>query len=155
MNEFEGKMAKSLTELNPGDSLGVTKWIEINQPMINKFADATGDHQWIHVDEARCVKESPFKMPIAHGLLSTSLMPNVFYELIALDSSKQTLLNYGMDTLRFLEPVRVNDRIRYRVELDKKELKKTGTLYRFNCQVEIDSRDKPAMVGQFLMLLVA
>lgn len=148
-------MAKTLIELNEGDSLGVTQWVKIDQPMIDAFADATGDHQWIHVDEARCATQSPFKMPIAHGLLSTSLMPKVFYELISLDSTKQTLLNYGMDTLRFLEPVRVNDRIRYHVVLEAKEQKQSGVLYRFNCQVEIDGREKPAMVGKFLMLLVS
>lgn len=146
--------AKSLLELNAGDQLGSTDWCLIDQNQINHFADATGDHQWIHVDAERCATQSPFKSTIAHGLLSTSLMPKVFYELISLDSNKQTLLNYGMDTLRFLEPVRVNDSIRFHVSLHSKESKSTGELYRFDCQVEIKDREKPAMVGRFLMLLV-
>lgn len=146
--------AKSLLELNAGDQLGSTDWCLIDQNQINHFADATGDHQWIHVDAERCATQSPFKSTIAHGLLSTSLMPKVFYELISLDSNKQTLLNYGMDTLRFLEPVRVNDSIRFHVSLYSKESKNTGELYRFDCQVEIKGREKPAMVGRFLMLLV-
>lgn len=147
-------MAKSLTQLQAGEQLGTTEWIEIGQKKINDFADATGDQQWIHVDQNRCKAQSPFGTTIAHGLLSTSLMPNVFYQLISLDPTKQTLLNYGMDTLRFLEPVRVNDSIRYHVSVDSIQQKSTGTLYRFECSVEIKNRDKPAMVAKFLMLLV-
>lgn len=146
--------AKSLTQLNPGDNLGPTDWNIITQNQINLFADATGDHQWIHVDEDKCSSQSPFGTTIAHGLLSTALMPEVFYELIALESNTQTLLNYGIDSLRFLEPVQVNDSIRYHVTLHSKESKSTGDLYRFDCQVEIKNKDKPAMVGRFLMLLV-
>ncbi len=147
-------MAKSLTELKEGEQLGHTRWIHIDQKKVDDFANATGDHQWIHIDQQRCEKESPFGTTIAHGLLSTSLMPKVFYQLIELDASKQTLLNYGMDTLRFLEPVRVNDNIRYHVTLDSRQIKTSGVLYRFDCTVEIENRDKPAMVGKFLMLLI-
>ncbi|MFA3790057.1 MaoC family dehydratase [Aliiglaciecola sp. SL4] len=147
-------MSKSLINLVEGDELGHTDWITIDQEIINQFADATKDHQWIHVDQERCEKESPFGMPIAHGLLSTALMPNAFYQLIKLNPTKQTLLNYGVDSLRFLEPVRVNDRIRYQVSLDSKTTKSTGVLYRFNTQVEIENREKPAMIGKFLMLLI-
>ncbi|GAA6184644.1 MaoC family dehydratase [Aliiglaciecola sp. NS0011-25] len=147
-------MSKALIDLVEGDNLGETNWITIDQETINKFADSTNDHQWIHVDKTRCEKESPFGMPIAHGLLSTALMPNAFYQLIELNSATQTLLNYGIDTLRFLEPVRVNDRIRYHVSLESKTVKPTGVLYRFNTQVEIENREKPAMIGKFLMLLV-
>ncbi|GAB2707800.1 MaoC family dehydratase [Aliiglaciecola sp. 3_MG-2023] len=147
-------MSKSLIDLVEGDELGHTDWITIDQQTINQFADSTNDHQWIHVDQARCETESPFGMTIAHGLLSTALMPDAFYHLIELDSAKQTLLNYGIDSLRFLEPVRVNDRIRYHVNLENKTTKSTGILYRFNTQVEIENRDKPAMIGKFLMLLI-
>ena len=146
--------SKLLTELTPGDSVGCSEWMTITQQQINLFADATGDHQWIHVDQDRCSSQSPFGTTIAHGLLSTSTMPKVFYELIKLDSNTQTLLNYGIDELRFLEPVRVNDSIRYHVSLHSKESKKSGILYRFDCQVEIKNNDKPAMVGRFLTLLV-
>lgn len=147
-------MAKSLEQLSIGEDLGCTQWMCIDQTQINLFADATGDHQWIHVDEERCAKHSPFGSTIAHGLLTTCLMPNVFYDLIELDSSKQTLLNYGVDSIRFLEPVRVNDKIRYKVKLKEKQTKSSGTLFKFDCEVDIEGRDKPAMVGCFLMLLV-
>ena len=146
--------SKSLTELNPGDKLGPSEWTLITQSQINLFADATGDHQWIHVDEVKCSTQSPFGTTIAHGLLSTALMPKIFYQLIALDSNTQTLLNYGVDSLRFLEPVRANDSIRYHVSFHGKESKSSGELYRFDCQVEIQNKQKPALVGRFLMLLV-
>lgn len=147
-------MSKNLNELVSGEALPDSKWITVDQSMIDQFADATRDHQWIHVDPKKCQAQSPFGTTIAHGLLSTSLMPSVFYGLIELDSTSQTLLNYGIDSLRFLEPVRVNDRIRYRNVLHSVEQKPTGSLYRFDCQVEIENREKPAMVGRFLMLLV-
>ncbi len=147
-------MSKDLLSLKEGDDLGNSAWINVDQTKINKFAEATGDFQWIHVDEERCQKESPFGTTIAHGLLSASLMPAVFYDLISLDPTSQTLLNYGSDSIRFLEPVRVNDLIRYKVKLSVKEQKASGTLFKFDCEVEIKDREKPAMVGRFLMLLV-
>lgn len=147
-------MAKQLEHLNIGDHLGVTPWKTITQQIINDFATATGDHQWIHVDIPRCQNESPFGTTIAHGLLSTALMPSCFYSLIELDPAHQTLLNYGVDSMRFLEPVRVDDAIRYSVSLHSKEDKASGTLYRFDCEVQIENRQKPAMIGRFLMLLV-
>jgi acyl dehydratase len=147
-------MAKSLLELQAGDSLGVSDWITLDQNKIDQFAHATGDHQWIHVDAHRCKTQSPFGSTIAHGLLSTALMPSVFYEMISLDPESQTLLNYGIDTLRFLEPVKVDKRIRYKVSLSSTQQKQSGTLFRFDCEVEIEGSEKPAMVGCFLMLLV-
>lgn len=146
-------MSKDLLSLTEGEDLGNSAWVKIDQDRINQFAQATGDFQWIHVDEKRCEKESPFKSTIAHGLLSASLMPAVFYDLISLDTETQTLLNYGSDAIRFLEPVRVNDLIRYRVKLREKQQKASGTLFKFDCEVDIQGRDKPAMVGCFLMLL--
>ncbi len=147
-------MEKTLTNLVPGDKLGSTQWCLVDQTSIDAFAQATGDNQWIHVDVDRCAEQSPFGCTIAHGLLATALMPNAFYELVSLDPSTQTLLNYGIDSLRFLEPVRVNDSIRFHVSLHSTENKSSGVLYRFECQVEIQGRDKPAMVGRFLMLLI-
>lgn len=148
-------MAKDLLSLNEGDDLGTSPWLLVDQKRIDQFAEATGDFQWIHVDQARCAKESPFRTTIAHGLLSASLMPAIFYDLISIDSRTQTLLNYGSDGIRFLEPVRVDDQIRYAVKLKEKQQKATGTLYKFDCEVQIQGRDKPAMVGCFLMLLVS
>lgn len=147
-------MTKELTNIEIGEPLPSSSWLRIDQEMINDFAKVTGDFQWIHVDGKRCATESPFGTTIAHGLLSTTLMPAMFYQMITLDSSKQTLLNYGIDKLRFLESVRVDDEIRYKVHLASKEQKSTGMLFRFDCEVEIKNRTKPAMIGTFLMLLV-
>jgi acyl dehydratase len=148
------KMGRELMAIEVGEILPASPWMSIDQTKINEFAKATGDNQWIHIDPLRCASESPFKTTIAHGLLSTALMPAAFYPMISLDSSKQTLLNYGMDKLRFLESVRVNDEIRYKVTLESKEQKNTGFLFRFACEVEIKNRAKPAMIGTFLSLLI-
>lgn len=147
-------MPENINQLQEGDALSPSPWLKIDQSMIDEFAAATRDHQWIHVDTARCQKYSPFKTTIAHGLLSTALMPAMFYEMIEIDSNKQTLLNYGIDKLRYLEPVKVDSEIRYKVLLGSKQQKTTGVLYRFDCEVEIKGSDKAAMVGSFLMLLV-
>lgn len=142
------------SQLNVGDQLPETTWFEISQQKINEFAVATGDHQWIHVDEKRCMQESPFKTPIAHGFLSASLMPMMFEQVITVDAARFTMLNYGIDSLRFLEPVRVNDRIRYQFKVAEIEDKAMGRLYKVAAQVDIEGRDKPALVGTFLTLLI-
>lgn len=143
-----------LLSLVEGSELGTSEWILIDQQKINEFAQATDDHQWIHVDEKRCAKESPFKSTIAHGFLSATLMPSVFYPMLEMPPGNHSLLNYGVDNIRFLEAVRVNDRIRYQIKLASREAKATGYLFRFSCTVEIENREKPAMVGTFLTLLV-
>ena len=147
-------MALTLLDLEPEQSLPATDWIKVTQEHINTFAEATGDHQWIHVDVERCAKESPFRQPIAHGFLSASLMPSAFSQAIAPHPDITSVLNYGINNLRFLEPVRVNDSVRYQFKVASIEQKPLGRLYTFDCIVEIDGRDKPALVGQFLMLAV-
>jgi acyl dehydratase len=146
-------MAKGLLEIELGEELAPSTWLKIDQERINLFADATGDHQWIHVDPKRCARESPFKTTIAHGYLSVTLMPESFYHMVQLDSASQTVLNYGIDKIRFLEPVRVDDEIRFVSFLASKEKKPLGTLFSFDTQIEIKGRDKPAAVGKFLMIL--
>lgn len=147
-------MRKTLLDLNVEDVLPSSNWMVITQQMINTFADATGDHQWIHIDEARCATQSPFKTPIAHGFLSASLMPRAFGEVIDAHPEIASVLNYGINNLRFLEPVRVNDKVRYGFKVAAIEQKPMGRLYTFDCAVEIEGREKPALVGQFLMLAV-
>ena len=147
-------MLKTLLELTIGEQLPSSQWLEIKQADIDLFAQATGDHQWIHVDPQRCAVESPFKSTIAHGYLSVTLMPNVFYNMFAADPNYPTILNYGVDKIRFLEPVRVNDQIRYHSTLINIEQKTSGRLFYFETEVEIAQRTKPAMKGIFLMLLL-
>ncbi|AEP29683.1 MaoC family dehydratase [Brumicola nitratireducens] len=142
------------SKLNVGDNLPETAWFKISQQKINEFAVATGDHQWIHIDKERCAKESPFGTPIAHGFLSASLMPMMFEQVITVDPARNTMLNYGIDSLRFLEPVRVDDEIRYQFKVTDIEEKPTGRLFKVTAQVNIKDRDKPALVGTFLTLLI-
>ena len=143
------------SKLTVGDELPETTWFQITHQKINEFAVPTGDHQWIHIDQERCAKESPFKTTIAHGFLSASLMPMMFEQVISVDPMKFTMLNYGIDSLRFLEPVRVNDEIRYQFKVADVEDKAMGKLYKVAAQVEIEGREKPALVGTFLTLLIA
>ena len=126
----------------------------VSQDQINEFAEATGDKQWIHVDVERCKSSSPFKAPIAHGFLTLSLMPSMFSQCVTVDPTTTTLINYGMDNLRFIEPVRVNDEIKYSFKLINIESKPMGNLYNFEGSVEIKGRDKPALVGHFLSLVI-
>ena len=142
------------SKLNVDDNLPETAWFKITQQKINEFALATGDHQWIHLDKERCAKESPFGTTIAHGFLSASLMPMMFEQVITVDPSRNTMLNYGIDSLRFLEPVRVDDEIRYQFKVTDIEEKPTGRLFKVAAQVMIKDRDKPALVGTFLTLLI-
>ncbi|MGO4892530.1 MaoC family dehydratase [Flavobacterium sp. W21_SRS_FM6] len=146
-------MHKTLLELAIDEQLAPSEWIKITQADIDLFAEATGDHQWIHVDAQRCAKESPFKTTIAHGYLTVTLMPNAFYAMFAADPHYKTILNYGVDKIRFLEPVRVNDSIRFVSTLIKVEQKQSGCLFYFDTEAQIDGRTKPAMKGTFLMLL--
>ncbi|MFT6285202.1 MAG: acyl dehydratase [Arenicella sp.] len=147
-------MTKKLLALTLGEQLPVGDWISISQSDINMFAKATNDHQWIHVDPQRCAKESPFRTTIAHGYLTVTLMPNSLYQSIEPDPEHQSLLNYGVDRIRFVEPVRVDDRIRFKSTLINIEQKASGMLFYFETTAEIEGRDKPAMKGVFLTLLV-
>ncbi|MFT2090733.1 MaoC family dehydratase [Paraglaciecola sp. 2405UD69-4] len=147
-------MNKKLLELIPGEQLPVSEWVTISQSDINLFAEATGDHQWIHVDEERCAKNSPYGCTIAHGYYSVTLIPNCLYASIQADPNFPTLLNYGVDKIRFIEPVRVNDKVRFHSTLVKTEQKGTGKLFYFETTAEIENREKPALKGVFLTLLV-
>jgi len=142
-----------ITELEPKQQLQTKSWLTVTQEMINKFAEATGDYQWIHLDEAACKARSPFGTTIAHGFLTASLLPQQFSTVISIDPKTQTLINYGMERLRFLEPVRSGDRIKFSFELLEKSEKTTGQLHKFSVEVAIQGREKPALVGVFLMLL--
>jgi acyl dehydratase len=142
------------SQISVGDNLPETTWFKITQQKINEFAVATGDHQWIHIDQERCAKESPFSTTIAHGFLSASLMPMMFEQIITVDPTRNTMINYGIDSLRFLEPVRVDDYIKYQFTVADIEQKPMGKLFKVNAQVDIKNREKPALVGTFLTLLI-
>lgn len=141
-------------DLVVGQELTPSEWVSITQEKIDAFANATNDFNWIHINREKCEKESPFGTTIAHGFLSATLMPALFYDMVDIDFNAYTLLNYGVDTIRFIEPVRCDDAIRYCSQLAEREEKSSGTLLKFDCTVEIKDREKPAMIGRYLLLLV-
>lgn len=134
-----------------GRELGVSEWITIDQARINAFADATGDHQWIHVNPERAAA-SPIGATIAHGFLTLALLPMLNEQMGLIPAGVQFVLNYGADRVRFVNFVRVNSRVRNRVRLVGAEPKSGGILLKFENTMEIDGESKPAMVAETLML---
>ncbi|MCI5105288.1 MAG: MaoC family dehydratase [Pseudomonadales bacterium] len=134
--------------------VGVSDWIEIDQARINQFAEATGDHQYIHVDPERAA-QTPFGTTIAHGFLTMSLMVMMGYEAsIKLENSVMGI-NYGFDKLRFINPVKVGSRIRGRfVLLSAEEKKPNHYLLKHEVTVEIEGEEKPALIAQWLGMTV-
>jgi acyl dehydratase len=130
--------------------LGVSGWVEITQEDIDAFAEATGDHQWIHVDPDRAA-DSPFGRTIAHGYLTVSLIPRVLAELFTVTDASM-IVNYGLDRLRLTAPVPSDSRVRAAGRLVDAEPRGPGVLHRVDVTVEIDGSDRPALVGTVLLL---
>ena len=133
-----------------GDHLGYSDWHEITQDRINAFAEATGDHQWIHVDPERA-KDGPFGRTIGHGYLTLSLAPWLMSEVLQVTGMAMGL-NYGLNKLRFPNPVPVGSRVRLHAKLLGSDAKGAGRLNRIGVQIEIDGDAKPAMVGEVLFM---
>ncbi|MDJ0923523.1 MAG: MaoC family dehydratase [Acidimicrobiia bacterium] len=135
-----------------GTELGVSDWLMIDQERVNGFADATLDHQFIHVDLEKAAM-TPFGGTIAHGYLTLSLLPH-FLEAAAVPlEGTQMVINYGTDKVRFLQPVRVGSRIRARATLAAAEERRPGQwLLKEAVTVEIEGEEKPAMIAEVLML---
>ena len=138
-----------------GQELGVSEWITINQERINDFADFTGDHQWIHVDVERAKRESLFGTTIAHGYLTLSLAAALSMGLGIIPAGVSQVLNYGLDKVRFLAPVKSGSRVRDRVVLLAAEPQGKGRLLlKFRNTIEIEGETKPALIADALSLLV-
>ena len=138
-----------------GQELGVSEWITINQERINDFADFTGDHQWIHVDVERAKRESLFGTTIAHGYLTLSLAAALSMELGIIPAGVSQALNYGLDKVRFLAPVKSGSRVRDRVVLLAAEPQGKGRLLlKFRNTIEIEGESKPALIADALSLLI-
>jgi acyl dehydratase len=131
-----------------GSDLGTSEWIEVTQERINTFADATGDHQWIHVDEEKAM-EGPFGAPIAHGYLTLSLFIPLFTELLDVQGVT-TKVNYGLNKVRFPSPVKVGSRIRLVAKLADVEDVPGGVQITVDGTIEIEGAPKPAAVLQSL-----
>ena len=137
-----------------GQHLGTSDWVEVTQERIDGFAEATGDHQWIHVDEERA-KDGPFGRTIAHGYLTLSLLP-LFYSTIYSIEGVRMGINYGANKVRFLNPVPVGSRLRGSIEVGEvKRLPNDGAQVTWNVTVELDGSDKPACYAEAISVVYA
>ena len=136
-----------------GDEIGVSGWLTIDQARIDAFADATEDRQFIHVDP-QAAAQTPFGGTVAHGFLSLSMLSRMAAEVMLVPDSVKMAVNYGLDRVRFIAPVRSGKRIRGRFRLDSIEEKAPGQiLMRHTVTVEIKGEDRPALTAEWLGLL--
>jgi acyl dehydratase len=134
-----------------GEEIGVSEWVEVTQAMIDKFADATGDHQFIHVDPERA-KLTPFGGTIAHGFLTLSLMPQLMAKSDGPRITEMKMgVNYGGNKTRFLSPVRSGKRVRGRFKLLELDEKRPGQWQQtLELIIEIEGEDKPALIAEWI-----
>ncbi len=132
-----------------GEHLGYSPWMEISQERVNQFADATGDHQWIHIDVERAKKESPFGGPIAHGYLTLSLGP-VLMPQVVLTTGFKMGVNYGCNKVRFMSPVPVGANVRLGVKLMQVDDIAGGVQQTFEFTFEVEGAAKPSCVAEVI-----
>ncbi|EOM75295.1 MaoC family dehydratase [Rhodococcus rhodnii] len=135
-----------------GEKLGHGEWLEVTQERVNLFADATGDHQWIHVDPDRAAA-GPFGATIAHGYLTLSLLPLLGGELLKVEQTSMSI-NYGLDKVRFPQPVKVGSRVRATGEITGYEGTPKGARVVVTMTVEIEGSDKPACIAETIRVIV-
>lgn len=133
-----------------GLELGPSPWLTIDQARIDDFARATGDHQWIHVDVDRAAR-GPFGRTIAHGYLTLSMVPQLLNEILDV-TNRGSGVNYGIDRVRFISPVVEGARIRMRGRLTDATPRGEGVRYRLELVIELEGSERPAMVGEFIVL---
>ena len=143
-----------VTELTQyvGKELGRSDWLKIDQQRINLFAEATGDFQFIHVDPERAAK-TPFGTTIAHGFLTLSLIPKLMEDILVMPEGLKMVVNYGLDSVRFIQPVKVDSKVRLKVDLGEVIEKKPGQwLLKATVTLEIEGEEKPAYIAEPLSL---
>jgi acyl dehydratase len=133
-----------------GQEIAVGEWFAVSQERIAQFADATGDHQWIHVDPARAATESPFRTTIAHGFLTLSLMSTLIRDAIRL-SGLRMAINYGLNRVRFVAPVPAGSRIRARIVAGAVEDVSGAVQVTWSVTIERETSEKPACVAEWLV----
>ena len=146
-----------VTELSQyvGKELGRSAWLKIDQQRINLFAEATGDFQFIHVDPEKAAK-TPFGGTIAHGFLTLSLIPKLIEDILVLPQGLKMVVNYGLDSVRFIQPVKVDSQVRLKVDLAEVVEKKPGQwLLKAIATLEIEGEEKPAYIAESLSLCFA
>ena len=134
-----------------GQEIGTSDWFEIEQSRINAFADATDDHQWIHIDVERAQAETPFGSTIAHGFLTLSMLPHLAAQAYKVQGDFKMGINYGLNRLRFISPVPAGSRIRAHFTLQSVEDIPGGTQLTVVATVEREGGEKPALVAEWLM----
>lgn len=135
-----------------GKELGRSDWLKIDQERINLFAEATGDFQYIHVDPEKAAK-TPFGTTIAHGFLTLSLIPMLMLDILVLPEGVKMVVNYGLDSVRFIQPVKVDSKVRLKVDLSEVTEKKPGQwLLKATATLEIEGEEKPAYIAEPLSL---
>ena len=140
---------KTLDDLSAcvGEQVATSEWVTITQPQVNQFAEATGDHQWIHVDVERA-KAGPFGGPIAHGFLTLSLLPVFFEKAIRIENVRMGV-NYGLNRVRFMSPVPVGSRLRAHIKLLSSDaIEGNGRQQTWEVTVELEGASKPACVAE-------
>ncbi|MDZ4869801.1 MAG: MaoC family dehydratase [Alphaproteobacteria bacterium] len=135
-----------------GEEMGVSEWVKIDQDRVNKFADATGDHQWIHVDVERAKKELPTGGTIAHGYLTLSLIPMLASQISRIDGVSRGI-NYGSNKVRFTNMVPTGSRVRARQKLLAAEPKGPGMQMTNEVTIEIEGQDRPACIAETISLV--
>ena len=133
-----------------GQEIGISEWLTIDQPLIDRFADLTDDHQWIHVDVARAEKE--IGGTIAHGFLTLSMMSRLMHNIVEVTGYKRSI-NYGCNRLRFTGAVSSGARIRMRAKLIALDRKDDRVILTRECTIEIEGEERPALVAEWLTLL--
>lgn len=136
-----------------GEEVGVSGWVAVTQEMIDSFATTTRDEHYIHVDPARAAADSPFGGTIAHGFLTLSLLAGMGYEAVQAPAGAHTTVNYGLDRVRFIAPVRSGGRVRGRFALIEARLRSPReAVTRYNVTIEIEGGERPALVADWTML---
>jgi acyl dehydratase len=135
-----------------GKPVGTSEWVMVDQPMINMFADATGDHQWIHLDVDRAKKEMPGGTTIAHGYLTLSLLPRLSDSVYRVRTASQ-VINYGSNKVRFTAPVPSGSRVRLHQTLKAVEDVKGGVRLILDSTIELEGSDKPALVAEAIFMV--
>jgi acyl dehydratase len=151
------RTAISIAELKKkiGQEVGVSQWHVVSQEMINRFADVTDDHQFIHVDPVRAKNETPFGGAIAHGFLTLSLLSHIGGEVMPMIEGRTIGINYGFNKIRFISPVPAGGKIRGRFRLkDVNERAEKEVMFQYEVTIEIEGVEKPALVADWLSMAV-
>lgn len=147
-----GKVTVDDIPASIGQEVGVSNWRLVTQEMINLFADATDDHQWIHVDEEKA-KETPFGGTIAHGFLTLSLLSTLAYEALPELEGTTMGINYGFDKVRLMSPVKTSSKVRARFVLSDAEIRPSGrVVFHYEVTLEIENVKKPALVANWITI---